>query len=162
MFRAVILTDFLQVMLSLIGLVLSLNQLHMAWLAKVDALADPKSDPSTILVANIRLRRERARTWKHLVFLLTGAAITWWRVTSSQPDMISWVSITRDLSILIVSWILIRETILAMSDRREVGAMMDSENKKKTNGDTLIVQKQTNGSLNITSETKEVADGSQP
>ena len=159
MLRVVILADVLQVTLSLVGLILSLNQLYMAWLGKIDALR-AYQEPSITLVANIRLRRERARTWKHTIFLTTGIAITWWRIVAYRVEVITWVSITRDVSILIVSFILIRETILAISDRREVGAMMDAEHKKRTNGDTLIVAK-TNGTtiVNGTDVAKETSDG---
>ncbi len=139
MFRIVILTDVLQVLLSLTGVIVSLNQMYLAWLAKVDASRN-RSEPSLMLVATIRIRRERARVWKHFTFLSTGAAIAWWRMTLGHAELITWVSVTRDLSILVVSFILIRETFLSLSDRREVGALMDAEHKPATNGHAPVVE----------------------
>lgn len=133
MFRAVILADVCQVLFSLVGLIVSFNQVYIAWLSKIDATRQ-KKEASLMLVATIRIRRERARLWKHATFFLTGGAITWWRMTMGRDDVISWVSITRDLSILLVSFILIRESFFALSDRREVGALMDAEHKPATNG----------------------------
>jgi hypothetical protein len=116
--------DLFQLMLNAVGIGISISQLMKVYRDDQNRKA-AKLNGSLHVVSTIRGRRERSRLWKHAVAFGFGIYVLYWHAHGEVQMNHS--AIARDLTVIFITIILIRESILSIFDRRRVAEAKEAE-----------------------------------